>query len=90
VRCAIALDPVIEEAFSESSQLRLHDAVPKASLCGLFAALAGWRTVAVCPARCPDDQAGQEAGAVLQTLPGELRPVPVQGTGMRRSCGPPY
>jgi hypothetical protein len=39
---------------------------------------------------CPDDQARQEAGAVLQTLPGELRSVPVQGAGMRRTSGPPY
>ena len=47
-----------------------------ASVSGLFAALAGWRTVAVCLAQMPDDQAREEAGTVLQTLPGELRSYP--------------
>jgi len=72
VRRVIALDPVIEEAFGESSQLRQYRSALMASVSGLFAAFAGWRTVAVCLAQLPDDQARQEAGAVLQTLPGEL------------------
>jgi uncharacterized membrane protein YccC len=79
VRRVIALDPVIEEAFGESSQLRLHKSALTASVSGLFAALAAWRTVAVCLAQLPDDQARQEASAVLQHLPGELRSAPVQG-----------
>jgi hypothetical protein len=79
VRRVFALDPVLEEAFGESSQLRAYKSVLMASVAGLFAAVAGWRTVAVCLAQLPDDQARQEAGAVLQTLPGELRSVPVQG-----------
>jgi uncharacterized membrane protein YccC len=54
-----------------------------ASVAGLFHALAGWRTVAVCLAQLPDDQARQEAGAVLQNLPGELRSAPVQGAPTR-------
>ena len=82
VRRVIALEPVIEEAFGESSQLRLYRSALMASVSGLFAALAGWRTVAVCLAQMPDDQAREEAGAVLQTLPGELRsdPAPIGPT----------
>jgi hypothetical protein len=83
VRRVIALDPVIEEAFGESSQLRHHKSALLASVSGLFAALAGWRTVAVCLAQLPDDQARQEADAVLQNLPGELRSAPVQGAPTR-------
>jgi hypothetical protein len=40
---------------------------------GLFAAQAGWRTVAVLLARLPDDEARQEADAVLRGIPQELR-----------------
>jgi len=83
VRRVIALDPVIEEAFGESSQLRQYRSALMASVSGLFAAFAGWRTVAVCLAQLPDDQARQEAGAVLQTLPGELPSAPVQGAPKR-------
>jgi uncharacterized membrane protein YccC len=79
VRRIIALDPAIEEAFGESSLLRHHKSVLMASVSGLFAALAGWRTVAVCLAQLPDDQACREAGAVLRKLPEELRSAPVQG-----------
>jgi uncharacterized membrane protein YccC len=78
VRRVFALDPVLDVAFGESSQLRLHKSVLMASVSGLFAAVAGWRTVAICLAQLPEDQARQEAGAVLQTLPVELRSLPVQ------------
>ena len=47
VRRVIALDPVIDEAIGESSRLRYHSPVLQAAVDGLFAALAGWRTVAV-------------------------------------------
>ena len=47
VRRVIALDPVIDEAIGESSQLRYHSPVLQRAVDGLFAALAGWRTVAV-------------------------------------------
>jgi uncharacterized membrane protein YccC len=83
VRRVIALDPAIEEAFGESSQLRQYKSMLLASVAGLFHALAGWRTVAVCLAQLPEDQARQEAGAVLQNLPGELRSAPVQGAPTR-------
>ncbi|MGB8901367.1 MAG: FUSC family protein, partial [Methylocella sp.] len=73
VRRVIALDPVIDEAKGESSQIRYHSPVLQRAVDGLFAAQVGWRTVAVLLARMPDDKARQEANAVLQSIPQELR-----------------
>ena len=95
VRRVIALDPVIDEALGESSQLRYHSPVLQTAIDGLLAALVGWRTVASHLVRLSHDQARQEAGAVLQALPQELRSAPVQGeparliddpVGLRRIC----
>jgi uncharacterized membrane protein YccC len=73
VRRVIALDPVIDEAKGESAQIRYHSPVLQRALDGLLAAHAGWRTVAVLLARLPDDEARQEADAVLRSIPQELR-----------------
>ena len=95
VRQVIALDPVIDEALGESSQLRYHSPVLQRAVDGLLAALAGWRTVASHLVRVSRDQARQEAGAVLQAVPQELRSASVQGeparwiddpVGLRRIC----
>jgi uncharacterized membrane protein YccC len=73
VRRVIALDPVIDEAKGESSQLRYHSPVLQRAMDGLLAAQAGWRTVAVLLARLPDNEARREADAVLRRIPQELR-----------------
>jgi uncharacterized membrane protein YccC len=95
VRRVTALDPVIDEALGESSQLRYHSPVLQRAVDGLLAALAGWRTVAVRLARVSHGQARQEADAVLQAVPQELRSAPAQGeparwiadpVGLRRIC----
>src|SRR5271167_452677 len=95
VRRVIALDPVIDEALGESSQLRYHSPVLQTAVDGLLAALAGWRTVASHLVRLSDDQTRQEADAVLQAVPQELQSAPVQGeparwiddpVGLRRIC----
>ena len=95
VRRVIALDPVIDEALGESSQLRYHSPVLQTAVEGLLATLAGWRSVAVHLVRLPHEQARQEASAVLQAVPQELRSAPLQGeparwmadpVGLRRSC----
>src|SRR5689334_2699309 len=95
VRRVIALDPVIDEALGESSQLRYHSPVLQTAVDGLLAALAGWRTVASHLVRLSHDQARQEAGAVLQAVPQELRSAPVHGeparwmddpVGLRQIC----
>jgi uncharacterized membrane protein YccC len=95
VRRVTALDPVIDEALGESSQLRYHSPVLQLAVDGLFAASAGWRTVASHLLRLSHNQARQEADAVLQAVPQELRSAPVQGeparwiddpVGLRRIC----
>jgi hypothetical protein len=62
VRKVIALDPVIEEVIGECSDLRVRAAGLRTALQGLFAALAGWRTVAVHLEAAPDAAARGEAG----------------------------
>jgi uncharacterized membrane protein YccC len=95
VRRVTALDPVIDEALGESSQLRYHSPVLQRAVDGLLAALAGWRIVAVHLVRVSDHQAQQEADAVLQAVPQELRSASVRGeparwiddpVGQRRIC----
>jgi uncharacterized membrane protein YccC len=95
VRRVTALDPVIDEALGESSQLRYHSPVLQAAVDGLLGALAAWRTVAVHLIRLPHDQARREVDAVLQAVPQELRAASVQGeparwvadpVGLRRIC----
>jgi uncharacterized membrane protein YccC len=95
-RRVIALDPVVDEAFGESAQLRYYSPVLQTAVDGLFAALAGWRAVAVHLHTLSADQARQEADAVLQSVPEELRSPGRSGAsparwlahpvGLRRIC----
>jgi uncharacterized membrane protein YccC len=78
VRRVVALDPVIDEAFGESSQLRYHSPILQRAVDGLLAALASWRAAAVLLARSPQERARQEAGVVLAQVPAELRLGPEQ------------
>jgi len=87
-RRVTALDPVIDEAFGESSQLRYHSPVLQVAVDGLFAALAGWRAVAVHLVRLSHEQARREADAVLRAVPPELRSTPVQGEPGRWMADP--
>jgi uncharacterized membrane protein YccC len=88
VRRVVALDPVIDEAFGESSQLRYHSPVLQTAVDGLFAALASWRAVAVHLRGLAPDRARSEANAVLQGVPEELRSLPQQGDSARWSADP--
>src|SRR6202162_4528363 len=47
VRRVIALDPIIDQALGEISDLRPHSPILQTAVGGLFAALSGWRMVAV-------------------------------------------
>jgi uncharacterized membrane protein YccC len=94
-RRVTALDPVIDAAVGESAQMRRHSPILQAAVDGLFAALAGWRAVAVHLVRLPHDQARVEADVVLRNIPPELRTGPLQGeptrwitdpSRLRRSC----
>jgi uncharacterized membrane protein YccC len=75
VRRTIALDPVIDQAIGESSELRYHSPILQNTVRGLFLAVDGWRTVAVHLAQLPGEQAQREARTVLDALPAELRSV---------------
>jgi uncharacterized membrane protein YccC len=88
VRRVIALDPAIDEAFGESSQLRYHSPVLQTAVDGLLTALAGWRAAAVLLARSPEQRARQEADAVLARVPEELRPGPEQDDPTRWLADP--
>jgi uncharacterized membrane protein YccC len=87
-RQVIALDPVIDQAFGESSQLRYHSPVLQTAVDGLFAGLASWRTVSVHLRSLSIDQARQEAEAVLQAVSKELRSAPEQGDPARWIADP--
>lgn len=83
LRRVIALDPVIDEALGESSQLRYHSPVLQTAVDGLSAALASWRAVSLHLRRLTADQARQESNAVLQRAPEELRSAPETGDPAR-------
>jgi uncharacterized membrane protein YccC len=88
-RRVIALDPVIDEAFGESSQLRYHSPVLQTAVDGLFTALASWARIAVHLRSLAAGQARQESNAVLQEVPKELRSAPGQGDpGSGSGTGP--
>jgi uncharacterized membrane protein YccC len=57
VRRVIALDPLIDTVKGESSQLRYHSPMLQKAVDGLFAAVVGWRIIAVLLARLPDGEA---------------------------------
>ncbi|MEA2948592.1 MAG: hypothetical protein QOI40_3922, partial [Alphaproteobacteria bacterium] len=95
VRRVIALDPVIDQALGESSDLRPHSPILQTAVGGLFAALAGWRMVTVHLERLPSDQSRREADIIYGNIPQELRSVPTEGqakswaidpSGARRAC----
>jgi uncharacterized membrane protein YccC len=88
VRRVISLDPVIDGALCESSQLRYHSPVLQNAVDGLFTALASWRTMAVRLTRSPEESARQEAAAVLARVPEELRPGPEQDEATRWMADP--
>ena len=92
VRRVIALDPVVDEAFGESAQLRYHSPVLQTAVEGLLAALASWRAVAVHLRSLMVDQARQDAAAVLEIIPQELRSAPEQGDdpGSGSRAGPSH
>ena len=71
-RQVIALDPVIDEAIGESSWLRYRAPLLQEAVDGLFAALAGWRTVAVQLASLPEEAAKQQGASILRRIPHEF------------------
>jgi hypothetical protein len=88
IRRVIALDPVIDEAFGESSQLRYYSPVLQRAVDGLLAAMAGWARCSIVLARLPKGRARGEAGVVLAEVPEELRVQPEQDEATRLMADP--
>jgi uncharacterized membrane protein YccC len=90
VRRVIALDPVVDEALGESSQLRYHSPVLQEALDGLVVALASWRTASLVLARLPEPSARQEASAVLARVPEPLRVRPEEDAAAHWLAAPTH
>src|SRR6516162_1010375 len=88
LRRVIALDPIMDEALGESSQLRYHSSVLQNAIDGLFAAIASWRIAAVFLARSPEARARREADAVLAEVPEPLHAGPEQDEATRWMADP--
>ena len=81
IRRIIALDPAIDQAIGESSQLRQNSPSLRQAVYGLIGALAGWRTVACHLAQLSHRRLPQpDVDTVLQMIPGELRMTHVRGS----------
>ena len=72
IRRAIALDPVIDMAIGEASDLRYRWSTLQTAVGGLFTALFAWRTVALHLEALPVDTGLREAALVRGSLPPEL------------------
>jgi uncharacterized membrane protein YccC len=72
VRRVIALDPMIDQALGESSDVRAHSPILQNAVHGLFRALDGWRAVATHLSRSPSG-IDRQAETILRGLPPELR-----------------
>ena len=69
----IDLGPLIDEAIGESSDVRYRRHMLLDAVDGFYAALAGWRTVAIELEGKSGDQAQRDARTVLETVPMDLR-----------------
>jgi uncharacterized membrane protein YccC len=72
-RRVIALDPMIDQAVGESSEVRYHSSLLERAVYGLFRALDGWRAVATHLTCLADVTDLQSAKAILFCIPPELR-----------------
>jgi uncharacterized membrane protein YccC len=72
-RRVVDLGPLIDEAIGESSDLYFRRHMLEHAIDGLYAALAGWRAVAIELEGKSSELARREAGIILETVPLELR-----------------
>jgi uncharacterized membrane protein YccC len=72
IRRVVALEPIIDEAIGESSQLRAHSPILQAAVAQMFDALASWRTVAARLTEEGPDLAQSDARVILKRIPPEL------------------
>jgi uncharacterized membrane protein YccC len=87
-RRVIALDPIIDQALGEASQLRYHSRILQRARHGLFTALSGWRCAARRLEQLPPDTARQETEPILRNLPPELLSAPAPAAPARWTSDP--
>jgi uncharacterized membrane protein YccC len=84
IRQVIALDPVVDQAIGESSQLRHHSPLLAQAVYGLVDALAGWRTVACHRLRLSrEGRLEHEADGVLDGIADDIRSPHVAPAALR-------
>jgi uncharacterized membrane protein YccC len=79
VRGVVALDPVIDQTLGESAHIRYHSPVLQSAVDGLFTALSAWRAVANHARGLQAGGTRQEAAAVLECVPPQLRSASQRG-----------
>jgi hypothetical protein len=88
VRCVIALEPMIDQALGESSEVRYHSSALQAAVHGLFRALDGWRGFATHLDRLPAGKVREAAETILRSIPPELRRARDSGSPARWMADP--
>ena len=83
VRHVIALDPVIDQALGESSEVRHQSPLLQKAVDGLLSALAAWQAVANHLAGMPGDESRLGAATIVDNVPQELRLAPQSGASAR-------
>jgi len=71
-RRVVALDPAIDEALGEVSELRIRSPILHAALGGLFTALSAWQISINHLEQSSDDEGRREAALIRDILPREL------------------
>ena len=82
----IALDPVVDQAIGESSELNYRSRTLQRAVHGLFAALGGWRGVAMHLPRSPGARGAAES--ILRCLPREVGSLQDEGASARWIANP--
>jgi uncharacterized membrane protein YccC len=83
LRRVIALDPAIDEALGEASDLRYHSPILQAAVNGLFSALSSWQMAALHLELMPSDQGRLEVEPVQRNLPKQPRLPLLRGEASR-------
>ena len=83
LRRVIALDPVIDEALGEASDLRYHSPILQAAVNGLFSALSSWQMAALHLELMSSDQGRLDAEPVQHNLPKQPRLPLLRGEASR-------
>ena len=88
LRKVIALEPAVDQAIGESSELRYHLPILERATNGLFKALDGWRGIAVHLSQLPAEIDQNEREYILRAIPSEFRSQQKSGSAGRWIANP--